>query len=185
MDHQTCELHRLSCANAHHLAFYPLALLELDTCRCRVFWTDLDFLGHMNNARYPRSADFARYQLWKLNGVFKALDKLGGFMVLGAHTIRFRRSLEPFEAFDIQSKVLGWDETNFYVEQRFVTQDGFVKAIMYARQSMVKATTAQVLETIGHTTPSPSLPRHVQHWLQFVEEDSALLRKEAGLVKVD
>ena len=52
--------------------------------------------------QYPRSADFARYQLWKLNGVFKALGELNGYMVLGAHTIRFRRSLDPFEAFKIK-----------------------------------------------------------------------------------
>lgn len=79
---------------------------------------DLDLYVHMNNARvwlqchwsrsqtcqYLRACDLARIKLWLSNGVLKELQKKDtrGFIVLGASTIRYRRSLEPFETYTVK-----------------------------------------------------------------------------------
>ncbi|EGD83133.1 hypothetical protein PTSG_03769 [Salpingoeca rosetta] len=160
----------------------PCDLFETVNLPGRLWLTDLDWNLHMNNARYPRECDIARYNLWKHNGVFDALKKLGGFMVLGACTTRFRRSIEPFQAYDLTSQVLCWDESAFYVEQRFVTKDGFVRAIFFAKQAIVKTTTHDVLKELGFKdTTSPAPPKHLVDWMAFDKECRRVLRVEAKL----
>lgn len=108
---------------------------------------DLDYMGHMNNSRYLRECDFARFHHYMRNGIFMASFKLGAKMVVGASTIRYRRSLAFREAFEIRTKVLGWDDKAFYLEQRFVSKkDGFVSAIMLCRQNMVRHSPESIIE---------------------------------------
>lgn len=108
---------------------------------------DLDYMGHMNNSRYLRECDFARFHHYMRNGLFMASFKLGAKMVVGASTIRYRRSLAFREAFEIRTKVLGWDDKAFYLEQRFVSKkDGFVSAIMLCRQNMVHHSPESIIE---------------------------------------
>ncbi|EDQ85590.1 uncharacterized protein MONBRDRAFT_29080 [Monosiga brevicollis MX1] len=142
----------------------------MDTCSLSlVVWlNDIDFMAHTNNARYPRAADVGRYELWCRNGVVDALKKLKGHMVLGACTTRFRRSLDPLERYQLQTRVLCWDDSAFYVEQRFVTPDGFVRASFYAKQSLVGTSPQRVLETMGLALESPPIPEHLQPWLEFL-----------------
>ncbi|MEQ2285607.1 Thioesterase superfamily member 6 [Ameca splendens] len=110
---------------------------------------DLDYLGHMNNSRYLRECDFARFHHYMRNGLFMASRKLGAKMVVGASTIRYRRSLAFREAFQIRTKVLGWDEKAFYLEQRFVSKrDDFVSAVMLCRQNVVGSSPESIIEFI-------------------------------------
>jgi hypothetical protein len=66
---------------------------------------DLDFLLHMNNARYLRECDFGRFKLWLLSGVWDAVKKLSGQVTLGASTIRYRKSLQLGQRYIIKTKV--------------------------------------------------------------------------------
>lgn len=110
---------------------------------------DLDYLGHMNNSRYLRECDFARFHHYMRNGLFMASCKLGARMVVGASTIRYRRSLDFREPFEIRTKVLGWDEKAFYLEQRFVSKkDGFVSAVMLCRQNVVRCSPERIIEFV-------------------------------------
>ncbi|MEQ2212841.1 hypothetical protein XENOCAPTIV_005755, partial [Xenoophorus captivus] len=110
---------------------------------------DLDYLGHMNNSRYLRECDFARFHHYMRNGLFMASRKLGAKMVVGASTIRYRRSLAFRESFQIRTKVLGWDEKAFYLEQRFVSKrDDFVSAVMLCRQNVVGTSPESIIEFI-------------------------------------
>lgn len=110
---------------------------------------DLDYMGHMNNSRYLRECDFARFHHYMRNGLFMASHKLGAKMVVGASTIRYRRSLVFHEAFEIRTKVLGWDEKAFYLEQRFVSKrDGFVSAVMLCRQNVVRSSPERIIEFV-------------------------------------
>lgn len=110
---------------------------------------DLDYMGHMNNSRYLRECDFARFHHYMRNGLFMASRKLGAKMVVGASTIRYRRSLAFREAFEIRTKVVGWDEKAFYLEQRFVSKkDGFVSAVMLCRQNVVHCSPERIIEFV-------------------------------------
>ena len=68
--------------------------------------TDLDWLIHMNNARYLRECDFGRILLFTSSGIRNAVKKLGGSIVLGGSTIRYRKPLHFLERFCLKTKVI-------------------------------------------------------------------------------
>ncbi|KAG9329961.1 hypothetical protein JZ751_028532, partial [Albula glossodonta] len=108
---------------------------------------DIDYMGHMNNARYLRECDFARFAFYTRNGLFKAARALGGNMVVGASTIRYRRSLALGEAFELRSRIVTWDEKSFFLEQRFVScRDGFISAVMLCRQNILRGSPDKILQ---------------------------------------
>lgn len=115
----------------------------------RVLLHDIDYMGHMNNARYLRECDFARLSYYARNGMFKAFHALGARMVIGASTIRYRRSLGLGEAFELRSRIMAWDEKSFFVEQRFVSKsDGFISAVILCRQNVIHSTPDQILQHV-------------------------------------
>ncbi|XP_004079482.1 protein THEM6 [Oryzias latipes] len=144
---------------------------------------DLDYLGHMNNSRYLRECDFARFHHYMRNGLFMASCKLGARMVVGASTIRYRRSLDFREPFEIRTKVLGWDEKAFYLEQRFVSKkDGFVSAVMLCRQNVVRCSPERIIEFVCQAKiECPEFPEELKHWISFITASSQALRAESGL----
>uniref|UniRef100_A0A8C6UR03 Protein THEM6 n=1 Tax=Neogobius melanostomus TaxID=47308 RepID=A0A8C6UR03_9GOBI len=148
----------------------------------RVTFNDID-MCHMNNARYLRECDFARFSLYTRNGVFKAVRALRGTMVVGANTIRYRRALCIGEGYELRSRIVTWDEKAFYLEQRFVsTKDGVVCAVMYCKQSVIRSTPDQIMQHLcKRKVEIPEFPEDLQHWVNFISASSQALRAESGL----
>lgn len=135
---------------------------------------DID-LCHMNNARYLRECDFARFSLYMRNGVFKALRHLRGTMVVGATTIRYRRALCIGEGFELRSRIVTWDDKAFYLEQRFVsTKDGLVCAVMYCKQTLIRTSPDQILQHLckrkvrSKCTHIGDIVKHLKAWTQLM-----------------
>ncbi|XP_072525460.1 protein THEM6 [Salminus brasiliensis] len=149
----------------------------------RVLPQDLDFMGHMNNARYLRECDMGRLAFYARNGIFKASRALKATMVIGASTIRYRRSLAFGEAFELRSRIVAWDEKSFYVEQRFVSKsDGFISAVMLCRQNVVRSSPDKILEHLcKRKVECPDIPEDLQQWIKFISASSQALRAESGL----
>ncbi|XP_037131335.1 protein THEM6-like [Syngnathus acus] len=146
---------------------------------------DVDYKGHMNNSRYLRECDFARFHHYMRNGLFMALCRMGAKMVIGASTIRYRRSLGFAETFEIRTRVLGWDDKAFYLEQRFVSKkDGFVSAVLLCRQNVVHSSPEEIVEFVcKKKIQCPLLGEDVKHWINFISANSQALRAESGLVQ--
>lgn len=116
------------------------------TLTSRVTTNDID-MCHMNNARYLRECDFARFSLYTRNGVFKALRVLKASMVVGASTIRYRRALAIGEGYELRSRIVTWDDKAFFLEQRFVsTKDMLVCAVMYCKQSIIRSSPDKIMQ---------------------------------------
>ncbi|XP_039377273.1 LOW QUALITY PROTEIN: protein THEM6 [Mauremys reevesii] len=145
--------------------------------------SDLDWLLHMNNARYLREADLARCAHLARCGIFDALRALGGSLVLAASCARHRRPLRLFERFAVRTRLLGWDARAFYLEQRFVSpRQGFVCALLLCRLHVVGSSPGRLVQHLGHRqVDSPELPEEVQHWISYNEASSQKLRAESGL----
>lgn len=108
---------------------------------------DLDFLGHMNNARYLREADVARVVHLTRCGLLRAARALGAHLVLAASCCRHRRALRGLERFAVRTRLLGWDERAFLLEHRFVSRrDGFVCALLLVRLHLVGASPGRAVE---------------------------------------
>ncbi|XP_072266624.1 protein THEM6 [Pyxicephalus adspersus] len=165
--------------------FQPVVkdLLKEHTFSGLVLPHDLDFLLHMNNSRYLREADFARLSYFTRRGLFGAIHSLGAGMVMAACTVRYRRSLRLFEAFEIRTRLLCWDDKAFYVEQRFVApKDGFVCAVLLSRQHITGNTPDKVVQSMcKRKVESPGFPDEVMHWIDYNDNNSQKLRAESGM----
>ncbi|MGO4692453.1 acyl-CoA thioesterase [Glaciibacter sp. 2TAF33] len=94
--------------------------------------TDQDILRHMNNGVYLSIMDVARFDMLKRNGVWKIFQQNGWYPVVVSETISFRKSLQLWQRFTIESRILGFDEKAVYVEQRFVRPDADGRPEVYA-----------------------------------------------------
>ncbi|KAJ8387647.1 hypothetical protein AAFF_G00151970 [Aldrovandia affinis] len=149
----------------------------------RVLPHDIDYMGHMNNARYLRECDFARFAFYIRNGVLKATRALGGNVVVGASTIRYRRSLALGETFELRSRIVSWDEKSFFLEQRFIScTDGFVSAVMLCRQNILRSSPEKIMQFLcKRKVECPEYPEELQHWISFITASSQALRVENSM----
>jgi YbgC/YbaW family acyl-CoA thioester hydrolase len=99
---------------------------EKSVVTMRVLPTDLDFLWHVNNGVYFSFMDFGRWDLIFRNGVFDASTKKGWYSVVAGETIKFKKSLELWDKFQIETQIMGHDDKNFFIQQRFLRKGGTV-----------------------------------------------------------
>lgn len=67
---------------------------------------DVDiFLRHMNNARYVRELDFARFHFYDRTGIYTNIKAVDGHALQGASSIRYRRTIPIFSAYKVETKV--------------------------------------------------------------------------------
>lgn len=117
---------------------------------------DIDTLiSHMNNSRYLRELDFARVDFYERTGLYKTIVDLGGSIVQGAATIRYRRFIKPFSRFTVTSKIIYWDEQSIYMEHRFIGKsDGFVHAIAICKQRVITCSADEAMDILLKQTPT-------------------------------
>ncbi len=129
---------------------------------------DLDVLLHVNNGVYLSMLDVARVDLMLRSGTAPTLRRHGFYPVVAAETIRFRRSLQLFQTFEIETAIIGWDDKAFIIEHRFWRAEELVaEAVVRARFLRRKGGTVssrELLETLGRGTESPPLPEWIEAW---------------------
>ena len=137
--------------------------------RFLVWPADLDVLWHVNNGVYLSMLDVARVDMMLRSGMLGKLRRRGFYPVVAAETIRFRRSLRLFQSFDVETKVIGWDEKAFLIQHQFsrageVVAEAVVRARFLQRQGGTVSTQA-LLELLGEQDrPSPALPAWIEAW---------------------
>jgi acyl-CoA thioesterase FadM len=126
--------------------------------------TDLDVAMHMNNGRYLSIADLGRWALIIRSGFVTVLRQRGWHPVVGTSKIWHRRSLMPFQRFDLTTRIIGWDEKWTYLEHRF-EGTGRHKGDLYCRivvktlflEGREKIPTARLLDAMGIKAQSPEM----------------------------
>ncbi|WP_407970568.1 thioesterase family protein [Burkholderia pyrrocinia] len=142
----------------------------LDTCVTpfRVWPNDLDVLRHMTNGRYFAILDLGRVDLLLRSRVWQRVNAQRWYPVVTLETIRFHRSLQLCERYDVTTRVIGWDEKHVFLEQGF-SRGGTKVALGVVRTRFLKrgggtVPTNELLAWIGVTQPSPDLPEWVVQW---------------------
>lgn len=134
----------------------------------RVWPSDLDTNLHMNNGVYLSIMDLARTDLVLRSGLMKVIKKKGWYPVVASQTIRYRRSLDPFRRFSVRTKLVGWDERFFYIQQSFmlgkeVAALAVVKGrFLHAKEGGVAP--GLMAEAMGEKSQSPVLPDWIKQW---------------------
>lgn len=137
---------------------------EVVTSRFRVLPTDLDVNGHMNNGRYLSISDIGRFELLRAAGLWRPMRRRGWYPVVASSTISYRKSLKPWQRFDVESRFLGADDRNVYLEQRFVV-GGEIYARLFVRGRFLRdegghVPMEELLDLLGETSAA-----RVPEWL--------------------
>ncbi|HEX6059942.1 MAG TPA: thioesterase family protein [Gemmatimonadaceae bacterium] len=145
----------------------PLGPLDESVMTLRVLPTDVDANLHMNNGRYLSIMDLGRFDLTVRNGLLRATLRRGWRPVVGSVVIRYRRSLDPLQRYELRTRAVCWDEKWIYLEQRFerggeVAAIGLVKALFVGKSGSVP--TRDVFATVGFMGDSPPMPESVELW---------------------
>ncbi|MDP2699115.1 thioesterase family protein [Thalassospira sp.] len=141
--------------------------LALSSVAFRTWPTDLDINIHMTNSRYFALMDLGRTELMLRTGIVRQAFKHKWQPVITISTMRFKRSIKPFQRFTLETQALFWDEKGFYVEQRFVA-DGktlalaLVKAVFVGPHGVVRPD--HVCALVGMKTGSPDMPDWLAGW---------------------
>jgi len=141
--------------------------------RFRVWPTDLDTNLHMNNGVYLSIMDLGRTDLGLRTGLLRVMKERGWYPVVASQAIRYRRSLKPWRAFEVHTKVLGWDERFFFIQQKFMLgQEVAALAVVKARllkNSGGGVNPGDIAVAMGQDSVSPTLPSWVDQWSQSEE----------------
>ncbi|HEX9935624.1 MAG TPA: thioesterase family protein [Longimicrobium sp.] len=144
-----------------------LEMLDESAVRLVVLPTDLDLNGHMNNGRYLTLMDLGRVDLLVRLGIVRAMRVNRWSGVVASVAVSFRRALNPFHRYELRSRLLGWDDRWFFMEQRFTRRGqlaayGLVKIQFSGRSGRLRP--QQVVSATGSTLESPPLPQAVLEW---------------------
>jgi acyl-CoA thioesterase FadM len=136
--------------------------------RFLVWPPDLDVLFHVNNGVYLSMLDVARVDMLLRSGMAPRLRSAGFYPVVAAETIRFRRSLQLFQTFEVETRIIGWDEKAFIIQHHFLRRDEVVaEAVVRARFLKRKGgtvSTHELLAVLGRSDTSPALPEWIDAW---------------------
>jgi len=135
---------------------------------------DLDILGHMNNGVYLSIMDLGRLDLLVRAGIWKKFDRLGYYPVVANESISFRRSLQPWQRYVLETRIVGYDDRAVYVEQRFVV-GGEVFARAFVRGRFLKKSGGIVtMDELSDATGIDTTDRPPAAWLARWAADVAL-----------
>lgn len=143
----------------------------------RVLPSDLDLYGHMNNGRYLSISDVARFDLIKRRGVWPEMRRRGWYPVIASSTISYRKSLNAWQKYQIQSRFMGHDERNVYLEQRWVVGGDIYARLIIRSRFLARGgghvPMDQLVELWGVEPGSFELPEWVKRWVKDAALPSA------------
>lgn len=117
--------------------------------RLRTLPTDIDVLRHMNNGRYLSLFDLGRWDLMIRTDLHRIMDERGWYPVVGSETITFRKSLNLWQRFELQSRWIGHDDRAMYLEHRAVVGgEIYATATIRARMLSRKGGTVPIEDVI-------------------------------------
>jgi acyl-CoA thioesterase FadM len=159
-------------------------LLATTRVRLRVWPNDLDLNRHVNNGRYVTFADLGRIDWFLRTGVLQLALRQRALPIVGDAMAKFRRDLRLFQAFEIHSRLLGWDERWGFLEHRFVRSGRVIGVVAIRglfRGPRGTLTPGEFLGLLGGPSQSPALPEWLLEWHHASDVLSATLRaEEAG-----
>jgi len=138
------------------------------TIRLTTLPSDIDILRHMNNGRYLSLFDLGRWDLLIRTGLFDAMKDRGWYAVVSSETITFRKSLQLWQRFEVQSRFIGHDDKALFLEHRAVVGgEVFARAIVRARMLRRTGGTVsneELFAAVGKPDGVPEIDAWVHDW---------------------
>ncbi len=158
-----------------------VSILDSSTLSMSVMPNDLDFNGHVNNGRFLTLADVGRMDFVLRSGAAKAAFRMRALPIVGDSLAKFRRDLKLFERFEIQTRLLGWDNKWTFMEHRFLRHDRVLGVVVI--RGLFKGPQGPIapgdfLAAMRLPAASPALPDWVTDWSRSCDALSQSLRAE-------
>ncbi|WP_461172134.1 thioesterase family protein [Arthrobacter sp. Z1-9] len=145
----------------------PLTVWDGSSLPLRVLPTDIDIAMHVNNGMYLSLMDLGRFDLMVRSGVWKRMRRRGWSPVVAAETIAFRKSLQLWQQYTIETRIIGLDAKAIYFEQRMVA-DGEIYSRAYIATRLVDkgrpVSQEEILREFGQPPADLVLPDWVHEW---------------------
>lgn len=139
---------------------------DVSRIRLRVQPVDLDTNLHMNNGTYLTLQDLGRFDWMLRTGVWKTIRALGWAPVVSRQTITYRKSLAPRDRFELNTRYLGMDDRNFYLEHRFVCNgEIYAQSYVIGRFVHVKGGAVSHEEALA-SAPEVGYTANVPDWVR-------------------
>ena len=151
--------------------------------RFRVKPWDLDLNIHLNNAKYLKYLDKGRVEHIIHCRPVRALYHRKLRLIVANIEISYLRSLQPFQAFTVSSRITGWDHKYVYYEQVFESR-GQRYATALVRLALLKGNKStspnHVFATLTGQPESPALPASVQQLNRLIQAQRQESQAETG-----
>ena len=167
--------------------------LEISKLKSKAYLTWIDDNIHMNNSIYFCEFERGRRDWFFRIGFYTFSQKYNCGVVLAGITTRFRKEIKPLVAFQVHTKLIYYDESHIYLEQRIVsTSNGMVHCIAFADCSVVdrklkkRTSTDNFIKFIGlidgeKKQLKSNVPQSLLHWIEYLSNSSSEIRAESGL----
>ncbi|XP_038210532.1 protein THEM6-like [Zerene cesonia] len=139
------------------------------------------FFKSIRIARLVREIDFARYHFYDRTGIYKRSKELGIKSLQGSTLTVTMDPVPLFSLYKINTKLIYWDDRSLFFEHEVITlRDGKVRCLLISRQYAIgqtKETIPELLKGLSGSDYVPSIPRHIECWLESMRTSSVNLRK--------
>ena len=130
---------------------------------------DIDPWIELNNGRTLTLFDLGRIPMAQRMGLIPILRKNSWGIAVAGSSIRYRRRVRTFEKFSMVSRLIGWDQKFFYMEQSMWRRGEclnhmLLRSAVTSSQGIVP--TPKVLAAMETDPESPALPAWVQAWIE-------------------
>lgn len=154
-----------------------LTLWDTSSLPLKALPTDVDVAMHINNGMYLSLMDLGRFDLLVRCGLWDELRRRQWTPVVQSEMITFRKSLELWQSYTLETKFLGVDDRSMYFEQRFVV-DGEIYARGYIagrlRGPNGPVPNEEILAVAAEKGQPIPADREVPEWLLAWREQAAL-----------
>lgn len=152
----------------------PLGIHDVARMRMRVRLIDTDVLRHVNNGVYLSLMDLGRLDLLIRAGAWRRMEAAGVYPVVSSSTMSHRRSLRLFQRYELETRVVGYEDRSVFVEQRFTVRgEVYARGIVRGRFLRRTGGTVSIAELRAIIDPSIE-PFAPPEWVARWAADAAL-----------
>ena len=146
----------------------PLSPYDTHVSHHRAWPWDTDMFGELNNGRILTLFELGRWQMAVRLGLLPFFTRKGYTLAVAGVSIRYRKRIPMFHAYRMQTRMLGYDDRFFYVEQSMWQGEACMNQMLLrfaTRHGGATVLPPDFLTIAGHTTEQPGLPDWALAWI--------------------
>lgn len=148
----------------------PLNLMDKSILKLYVLPNDLDIHMHMNNGRFNSIMDLGRVDIMLRTGLLQMVYKKKWIGVVGSIHTRFKRPLKLFQAYELHSQIIYWDNKWTWIEQKIFSNEKLVSSALVQtliRKKGANVATPELQKLMGFNLKSPPITNEIKHLETF------------------